>query len=349
MANVLHRTTNEYRTSVNTPDFPTAQWIVNPDLSTVIGLPPKYWKIIGDAVTAQSAAEQLISDDNEFLQILAVAVGESELFGDGNDGDLVEAANRTLTQDIYPRLYTVNAGVVIDTGGFRIIAKGGVSNNGTIRNNGSGAAGAAGGTGGASGTIGGGGAGATGTNAAGASSTSFNVDATPGQGGRGGTGGTGSSGAGGVGGTIRSQINSRVRTRRLATISSMTDTDAGVAGSIVEFQGGTGGGAGAGGGGANLGGGGGGGGGNVVIIAPYIFNGPGATIQALGGSGGNSAGGNSGGGGGGGGGVISTATGSFRDRGARDVSGGAAGAGTGTGTAGAVGNSGRVINIAIHA
>lgn len=347
MANVLNRTTKEYLTSVNTPDYPASQWIVNPDLSNVQGLAPQYWTITGDVVTAQTPAEQLATDDAIFTNAIALADGKSELFGDGNDGDMLIDVNKTLVQDVYPKQITINVGIALDTAGFRIVAKKGVINNGTVRNNGSDAVGAAAGAGGAAGTIGGGGTGAAGGNAAGANSSTLDLDATPGQGGRGGAGGTGSNGAGGNGGQIRSQANSRVRTRRFDNISLMADVDQQVPGDVVRFQGGTGGGAGGGGGGANNGGGGGGGGGNVIIIAPLIFNGPGATIQARGGAGGNATSGNAGGGGGGGGGVIATITGELRDRGSRDTAGGAGGAGSGTGTAGAAGNSGRAINIKI--
>lgn len=347
MANVLNRVTKEFKTSVNTPDFPAAQWIVNPDLSAVGGLSPQYWTITGDVVTPQTPTEQLVTDDNTFLAALALADGKSELFGDGNDGDMVIAVNTTLTRDIYPKSLTVNAGITLNAAGFRIVAKTGVTNLGIIANNGSDAAGAVGGVAGATGTMGGGTAGATGTNAAGVNSATLDLDATPGQGGRGGLGGTGSSGAGGNGGQMRSQGNSRVRARRFEAISMMADVDSLVPGDLVRFQGGSGGGAGAGGGGANLGGGGGGGGANLMIVAPLIFNGPGAFLQARGGAGGNATGGNAGGGGGGGGGVIATLTGSLRDRGSRDVTAGLGGNGTGTGTAGAAGNDGRTINIKI--
>lgn len=57
MAIVLHRTTGltapyikDIRYSVNTPDFPTADWIVNPDLSAVSGFESIYWDISGDNV-----------------------------------------------------------------------------------------------------------------------------------------------------------------------------------------------------------------------------------------------------------------------------------------------------------
>lgn len=58
MANVLNRTTREYRESANTPDFPADQWIINPDLSAVAGVARKYWKILLDAVLAMTQAER---------------------------------------------------------------------------------------------------------------------------------------------------------------------------------------------------------------------------------------------------------------------------------------------------
>lgn len=58
MANVLNRTTKQYITSANTPDYPTADWIINPDLSGVSGVPSKYWKITGDVVTEMNQTEK---------------------------------------------------------------------------------------------------------------------------------------------------------------------------------------------------------------------------------------------------------------------------------------------------
>jgi len=259
MGNVVNRITGEVLFSVNTPDFPDPPWLLNPDLSAVVGLPAKYIKVVGDTVVPKTAAEQLLADDAEFQGFISVADAEAELFGDGNDGNMTIAVNTTLTQDIYPKILTINPGIILDTAGFRIISKSGVQVFGTIRNNGQNAAGAAAGVGGTGATLGSGGDGAAGGNAAGANATSLNVDATPGIGGRGGDGGAGGGGGGGNGGGIRSDNNSRVRPRRFVTIEAMGDIDNIVAGGVVRFRGGAGGGAGAGNGGANNGGGGGGG------------------------------------------------------------------------------------------
>lgn len=58
MANVINRTTLEYLVSVNTPDYPEEEWIINPDLSMVQGVPRKYWKLDVDSVVPMSQEEK---------------------------------------------------------------------------------------------------------------------------------------------------------------------------------------------------------------------------------------------------------------------------------------------------
>lgn len=67
MADVVNRTTKQYLQSVNTPDYPVGQWIINPDLSAVAGVPNRYWKITGDSITEMSQAEK-DALDNAALQ-----------------------------------------------------------------------------------------------------------------------------------------------------------------------------------------------------------------------------------------------------------------------------------------
>lgn len=62
MASVLNRITKEFRTSANTPDFPVADWIINPDLTAVAGQPSIYWVITGDIVSLASVGEQATID-----------------------------------------------------------------------------------------------------------------------------------------------------------------------------------------------------------------------------------------------------------------------------------------------
>jgi hypothetical protein len=353
MANVLNRTTKEFRTSVNTPDFPVADWIINPVLSAaVLAQPTKYWTITGDVVSLQSPAEQLATDDAEIQTLIAATAAEAEFFGDGSDGDQIIAVDTPMPRDFYVGQLIVNPGITLSfpNGCFRIISKKGVIVHGTIDFSGAAAVGATGGAGTPFGTLGSGGAGATGTNAAGVVGTSLNTDALPGYGGDGGAGGAGSSGAGGTGGLVRPNGQLRVRPRRFDTIIEMADTDNGAgAGRRSLFQGGAGGGAGAGGGGGNLGGGGGAGGNVLVIVAPYVFISPTGTIRGNGGAGGNATGGNAGGGGGGGGGVLASVNGFTRNRGTVVVAGGAGGAASGGGAAGAPGAVGKIVNFSVLA
>jgi len=65
MANVLNRTTKVYLESVNTPDYPDTDWIINPDLSAVAGWPAKYWIITGDVVTLMDASARATVDADE--------------------------------------------------------------------------------------------------------------------------------------------------------------------------------------------------------------------------------------------------------------------------------------------
>jgi len=58
------------------------------------------------------------------------------IFGDGSDGDVVLTASTTLTNDMFYNDLTINGGVVLNSGGYRIFVKGTLTNNGTISNNG---------------------------------------------------------------------------------------------------------------------------------------------------------------------------------------------------------------------
>jgi hypothetical protein len=58
MAAVLNRTSKVYIPSANTPDYPVAQWIINPDMSLVEGFPSQYWIITGDIVTLMDQTQR---------------------------------------------------------------------------------------------------------------------------------------------------------------------------------------------------------------------------------------------------------------------------------------------------
>ena len=71
MAHVLHRTSKQYLESVNTPDYPTVDWIRGPDLSAVTGFASKYWIVNGDVVTLMSPAQRATVDSDEAAAIAA--------------------------------------------------------------------------------------------------------------------------------------------------------------------------------------------------------------------------------------------------------------------------------------
>jgi len=64
MSDVINRTTKDFLLSVNTPDYSIEDWIINPDLSALEGVPQKYWKISGDTVVEMDQSEKDIVDLN---------------------------------------------------------------------------------------------------------------------------------------------------------------------------------------------------------------------------------------------------------------------------------------------
>ena len=60
MGDYLHRTTKVYRQSVSPNELsePLANYIEDPDLSAVAGVPSMYWIITGDVITEMSQGEK---------------------------------------------------------------------------------------------------------------------------------------------------------------------------------------------------------------------------------------------------------------------------------------------------
>lgn len=86
MANVIHRTTFEYRESVNSPDYPEVDWLHDPDVSALASVERKYWKVVGDTVVEMSQAEKDAVDAAIAAAQLASQVAEAK--------DIVDAALR---------------------------------------------------------------------------------------------------------------------------------------------------------------------------------------------------------------------------------------------------------------
>ena len=58
MSIVLNRTTLELLKSVSTPEYLTEDWVINPDLSGVVAVDKKFWKITGDVVSEMTNLEK---------------------------------------------------------------------------------------------------------------------------------------------------------------------------------------------------------------------------------------------------------------------------------------------------
>jgi hypothetical protein len=67
MANVLHKTTLEFRGSVNGPDYDPAVWLINPPGLTALlesGVPSKNWKIVNDTDVTSFTTQEI--EDRDF-------------------------------------------------------------------------------------------------------------------------------------------------------------------------------------------------------------------------------------------------------------------------------------------
>lgn len=76
MATVVNRTTKEVLYSVNTPNYDPADWVINPDLSSVSGLDTRYWKITGDTISPMNASEREAVDASLSSQDKATKIEE---------------------------------------------------------------------------------------------------------------------------------------------------------------------------------------------------------------------------------------------------------------------------------
>lgn len=69
MATVIKKTADQhghYRIirNVNLGDYPSADWLHDPDFSGVVGAPTKYWKVSGSSVVEMSQSEKDAVDDD---------------------------------------------------------------------------------------------------------------------------------------------------------------------------------------------------------------------------------------------------------------------------------------------
>lgn len=93
MANVLNRTTLTFRRSVNTPDFSDVDYVINPDMSPVAGVPNKYWKLAGDILSVMTDEEKAVVDqtlNEQRLLNLKVPVGSLLQYTFGDPGKNIQ-------------------------------------------------------------------------------------------------------------------------------------------------------------------------------------------------------------------------------------------------------------------
>ena len=79
MANVLNKITKVYLQSVNTPEYPESDWIINPDLSAVAGVPSCYWRIVERVVVDEPARDETDPDTLEVTHIPAIEHTEYDI------------------------------------------------------------------------------------------------------------------------------------------------------------------------------------------------------------------------------------------------------------------------------
>ena len=157
-----------------------------------------------------------------------------DIFGNGADGTVTISGDTTLSSDMFYNDLTVNAGINLNTASYRIFVKGTLTNNGTIRNNGSnGGNGGIGGTGGLPGGT------------AGTAGTAVSSGSLPGTvaGGAGGAGGIGSDTGGGAAGVKPADGSSQAKSLGSDGVAGKYGGSGGTGGSGAGGEGGPGGGA----------------------------------------------------------------------------------------------------------
>jgi hypothetical protein len=55
MADVVNKTTLEYRRSVHTPDYPASEWLINPEIPEC---EPKYWRILSGKLAKMTTSQR---------------------------------------------------------------------------------------------------------------------------------------------------------------------------------------------------------------------------------------------------------------------------------------------------
>jgi hypothetical protein len=92
--------TKQFLESVNTPDYDESDWIIDPDMSAVDGVPVKYWKISGNIVSEMNQDEKAAYDSAHPAPIKDVSPRQmrSALILSGVSLESIDAALNTLSE-----------------------------------------------------------------------------------------------------------------------------------------------------------------------------------------------------------------------------------------------------------
>jgi hypothetical protein len=123
VANVLNRTTKQFIPSANTTEYPVEFWIIEPNMTAVVGQPSKYWIISGDVVSLMNQAQRDAVDAAE----LSAARDETALRVDQVE-DIIRALSLTLLDELNMHTGRTNAILTaIDNGGTLAQVKTGIA------------------------------------------------------------------------------------------------------------------------------------------------------------------------------------------------------------------------------
>jgi hypothetical protein len=84
MGRAIHRATKAFHPDIDTAGLSAVEYIIDPDLSGVSGVPHVYWKLVGDSVVQMSRPERDAADINTRVITDASAVAIATAAGVAN-------------------------------------------------------------------------------------------------------------------------------------------------------------------------------------------------------------------------------------------------------------------------